>query len=98
MFAGVFRKATGILSVPKSNSHCQVWHADYQGSLSQYYEKYDALKMCSLSVLHFPMGGYFTYLKCDIDASRSLLKKQITISGFNAKARLISRKGDFKLI
>jgi len=58
----------------------------------------DALKMCSLSVLHFPMGGYFTYLKCDIDASRSLLKKQITISGFNAKARLISRKGDFKLI
>ncbi len=94
MFEGVFKKATGILSIPKPNSHCQVWHADYQGFLDQYYEKYDAIKMCSLSVLHFPMGGYFTYLKCDIDASRALLERQNTLSGLNAKARVISKKGN----
>ncbi len=73
----ILNMPTPILSVPNQNSHLQQWHIDF-GSDERGFDTFISnidINLCSLSVLHFPMGGAVNFLQCDVDTAATLIKK-----------------------
>jgi len=87
----ILNMPTPILSVPNQNSHLQQWHIDF-GSDERGFDTFISnidINLCSLSVLHFPMGGAVNFLQCDVDTAATLIKKNDLAN--NNPAKIIKR-------
>lgn len=82
-----------ILSIANKKSHIQKIHLDFVPKIGAGQSLYDAyehyfkesisLGCCHLSVLHMPMGGYFTFLECDFLSGAQKILKYLETPGGN---------------